>query len=142
MLIESTIRNIGTPAKCRKLSDSVMSQIAAALDGDYPAENSTYRLGDLVMLFPLKHLPDVLANCDWSIAVSSDTNEPLALFPDITPELADKLRCYLCCTAKAPAIFYHRPTRTVYVAYLHHDWTIGAWFSLAADDFIHADTKI
>ena len=142
MLIESTIRNIGTPTKCRKLPAALMAQIVTALGKDYPAESSTYRLGDLVMLFPLKQLPNVLADCDWSVAVNVETNEPLAAFPDIDASTAYDLRCYLCCTAKAPVVFYHRPSFMVYMSYLHHDWTIGTWFSLDAHDFIHFDSKI
>ena len=139
MLIESNIRNIGTPTKCRSLSLKVMSRISELLDKDYPVKRSTYRLGDLTMLFPMKSLPNILADCNWALVTENDTGVPLAVFPDVTPEVADKLRRYLCCYADAPMVFYYRPTRAVYVAYMNHDWTIGCWFSLAAHDFIHKD---
>lgn len=141
MLIESTIRNIGIPIRCRKLSASLMSQIATALGKDYPAESSTYRLGDLIVLFPLAQLPGVLADCDWSVAVNVETNEPLAAFPDIDASTAYDLRGYLCSTAKAPVVFYHRPSCMVYMSYMHHDWTIGTWFSLDAHNFIRSDSN-
>ena len=141
MVFESSISNIGTATKRCKLPAAVMTQIAESLGEDYPAESSTYRLGnDLVMLFPKKKLPEVFAACDWGLVTVNNTNEPLALFPDISPSVAYDLRRYLCCTAKAPIVFYHCPSDTVYLSYMNHDWTIGAWFTLGADDFIHVDS--
>ena len=139
MLINSTIQNVGSPTARRSLPDSVMQQISDLLGERYPVKGSVYRLGDVAMLFPMDKLPRTLEDCDWSIAVETDTDTPLAIFPDITPDMGDKLRCYLCSTAKAPMAFYHRKTGTVFLAYMHHDWTIGAWFSLASHDFIHKD---
>ena len=139
MILNSNIRNLGTLTKRSNPPAGIMEKITSALGKPYPVQNSTYRIGDLTMLFPMKNLPNILADCDWGLIAEDGTDLPLAVFPDITPQDADTLRCYLCCTAEAPMVFYHRPSRAVYLAYMHHDWTIGTWFSLAVDDFLHGD---
>ena len=141
MSINSIIRNIGSASGCPKLSDDVMTKINEVYGEDRPSSSSVYSIGNLVMVFPMKHLPELLADCNWSLATNSDNGDPLALFPDIDSEEADRLRSFLCCTADAPIAFYHRPTKTAYLSYMHHDWTIGAWFSLATHDFIHTYTN-
>lgn len=140
MLINSTISNIGPAIQHNKLPTTVMDQISDLLDEDYPVEGSTYRLGDLVMLFPMDELPRPLATCNWGLVTEDDTGIPLSVFPDISSNTAYELRRFLCCTAKAPIAFYHRLSDTAYLSRMNHDWTLGAWFTLATDDFIHADS--
>lgn len=140
-MIESNILNVGKAVKCYTVPNDVLFQLEEYLGEDYPENRSIYRIGDLKMIFPMP-LPNILKRCSWSIAVEENTGVPLAVFPGIDSNTAYDLRAYLTRYAKAPVFFYHARSGSTYPSYLYHDWTIGAWFSVAEHDFIHGDSEI
>lgn len=130
---EVNVRKIGTMTR---LSDEDTAALIKRMEtrfGDYPADSAAYSLGDFRAVFPLDEAPYGLDTCPWAVVTDANTNEPLALIPDVLPGNMEELRRFFRLTGTPPIVFIKG--ETLYWDEPKHSFsTDSGWFPLTADN--------
>lgn len=89
-LKEIILKKIGKMVALPKAENERLLALAIIYE-DFPVGGYFYRLGDFILAFPTRTALTELKSCEWGLVTDLETGKPLALLPEISCAVGERL---------------------------------------------------